>query len=274
MGFEWSYCVNSLYALASGLAEPNEIIQLKDHHRSCADIIEFGNREFYSGKLRVATDYSRLNSPNSISLGVRWIHVGGHTIRPSTGGAYNKEKAMAIVQELNRLVVRNDYRGSVGVVTPFRAQEEHIRAEIDKNPAIKKYLYTNNDFLVDTVHKFQGDERDMILFSPVISAGAQPGAISFLNHTGNLFNVAITRARAVLVVVGNRDYCECCGVSYMEHFVKYISEKHGQEERKGDQAGQKLLSREYPKIADAGWISEWEKLLYTALFDVDIFTEP
>jgi hypothetical protein len=45
-------------------------------------------------------------------------------------------------------------------------------------------------------HKFQGDERDVMIFSPVVSEGITDGAVNFLKKTDNLFNVAITRARA------------------------------------------------------------------------------
>lgn len=93
---------------------------------------------------------------------------------------------------------------------------------------------TNNDFLVDTVHKFQGDERDLMFFSPVISQGTSQGALGFLKNTGNLFNVAITRARAVLVVVGDHDYCAKCGVPYMEHFVDHINRIKSQQERRAE----------------------------------------
>ena len=43
----------------------------------------------------------------------------------------------------------------------------------------------------------------------------------FLKSTGNLFNVAITRARALLVTVGDKQYCKQCGVNYLEHFAEY-----------------------------------------------------
>src|ERR1035437_7192773 len=51
------------------------------------------------------------------------------------------------------------------------------------------------------IHRFQGDERDVMLFSPVISRGAARETAGFLRSNGNLFNVAITRARGVLYVV-------------------------------------------------------------------------
>ena len=53
-----------MYDLAESMAESDNIIQLRDHHRSFLDIIQFSNQEFYDNTLRIATDYSRLQSPN------------------------------------------------------------------------------------------------------------------------------------------------------------------------------------------------------------------
>lgn len=270
--FEWSYSANSLYALASSMADPSEIVQLRDHHRSYGAIIEFSNREFYDGKLRVATNYKQLRCPNNTTPGIRWIDVVGHAVRPSGGGAYNDEEVLAVLNELRRLVISNDYHGSVGVVTPFRAQADRIRDAIEKSLDIKKYLYANNDFLVDTVHKFQGDERDVMIFSPVISVGTSSGAIGFLNNTGNLFNVAITRARAILVVIGDMNYCAGCGVPYMEHFVEYV--RRHDERAAQEVSPSQSLNREYPEVSNPDQVSDWEKILYSALFKANIITTP
>lgn len=209
VGMGWSYSANSLYAMASGLTSPEQIVQLRDHHRSFGDIIEFSNAEFYDGRLRVATNYDRLRCPRNVEAGIRWVNVVGKTLRPPAGGAYNDAEAAAIVNEIRRLVTDNGYTGTVGVVTPFRAQAERIRSAIERNPELMSAL-AKNDFLVDTVHKFQGDERDLMFFSPVISQGTPQGTLGFLKKTGNLFNVAITRARAVLVVVGDFGCCLKC----------------------------------------------------------------
>ena len=56
----WAYSYNSLFHLASGFVSGNDIINLRDHHRSHADIIEFSNKEFYEGNLRIATNYDLL----------------------------------------------------------------------------------------------------------------------------------------------------------------------------------------------------------------------
>ena len=51
----WSYLGSSIYDLAEGMAEADNIIQLRDHHRSFLDIIQFSNQEFYNNTLRIAT---------------------------------------------------------------------------------------------------------------------------------------------------------------------------------------------------------------------------
>lgn len=272
--FTWSYTANSLYALASSLSRPEDIIQLRDHHRSCSDIIEFSNQEFYEGKLRIATDYQKLTLPRNVKMGMRWINIVGKTQRPPSGGAYNDIEAHKIVEEIRHLIVDNAYQGTVGVVTPFRKQADLIKNLIEKDNILDSYLAQNNRFLVDTVHKFQGDERDIMFFSPVISTDTPPGAISFLNNTGNLFNVAITRAKSVLVVVGDEAFCAKCQVPYMEHFVEYLH--NNKESAQHVDPDYNLLSqqRNYPEVANPEQVSDWEKLFYTELFDYGIKTIP
>ena len=259
--------------MASSVSEPNQVIQLRDHHRSFGDIIEFSNSEFYEGKLRVATNYDKLKCPKNVPAGIRWVDVVGKTVRPSTGSAYNDSEVSAIIEEIKRLVIDNTYTGTVGVVTPFKAQAERIEKAIVKDTTLKNALL-KNDFLVDTVHKFQGDERDMILFSPVISQGTGQGALTFLKNTGNLFNVAITRARSVLVVVGDMDYCSKCEVAYMEHFVEYVNRINSQQEDKDISTEKFSLERQYPKVSNPEQVSDWERIFYMALFDHGIRTIP
>lgn len=269
----WSYSASSLYSLASGLSEPSQIIQLRDHHRSFADIIEFSNTEFYENKLRVATNYNNLNCPENISAGIHWVDIVGKTVRPSFGGACNELEASAVVEEIKRIVIDNEYTGTLGVVTPFKAQADKIKSLIENNSELKNALLTN-DFIVDTVHKFQGDERDLIFFSPTISHGSPQGALAFLKNTGNLFNVAITRARSVFVVVGDMNYCSKCEVAYMEHFVNYVSRIKLQQDNKDTTLEIFSPERKYPKVSNPEQVSEWEHIFYTALFDQDIKSIP
>lgn len=266
---KWSYNAISLYDYAASICHPSNIIQLKDHHRCHGDIIEFSNKEFYQGALRVATNYDRLNNGNN--LGVRWIDIKGHTFRPTTGSAYNDNETKYIVELLKGLVSKG-YRGSIGVVTPFKAQAERINRTLERETNLYNSLLSNNQFLADTVHKFQGDERDLIIFSTVISTGTPPGSIGFLRSTGNLFNVAITRAKSTLIIVGDKETCSHCDVPYLEHFVDYVrsrenrvpvSPKHIED-----------FGSTYPIVDSSLSVSEWEKILYSALYQSGIKTHP
>ena len=245
----WSYRGSSIYDLAESMTESENIIQLRDHHRSFLDIIQFSNQEFYDNTLRIATDYSRLQSPNNGKpiLGMQWMNVKGKTIRPENGGAYNLQEAEGVIRILRRLALELDFEGSIGVTTPFHLQAEMISKALEHDSELRNHLELHNQILIDTVHKFQGDERDVIVFSPVVSNGTKPQSLMFLKSTGNLFNVAITRARALLVTVGDKQYCKQCGVSYLEHFAEYS------------------LGNEAPVES-----SEWEHLLQKSLSDAGI----
>jgi len=268
----WAYSYNSLFALASALADKGDIVSLRDHHRSHADIIEFSNHHFYEGRLRVATRYESLKSPYRNKAGVRWVHIQGRVIKPAAGGAVNPREADSVVECLRHLVVDQGYTGSVGVVSPFRAQANLIRQKVQQNPQLEQRLL-NAEFLVDTVHKFQGDERDVIVFSPVLSDGINPGAINFLRNNGNLFNVAITRARAMLLVVGDQHAASQSEIGYLREFAAYVETL---EQRNQEQRDQRLadLGPQYPAVSNADRVSDWERILYVALYEAGIRTLP
>lgn len=272
IGFDWSYVGSSLYDKAIGIANSENIISLRDHHRSYGDIINFSNSEFYEGNLRVATNYDKLVVPENTPLGIMWKDVSGVTERPLNGGALNKCEAEQIIKSIRKFIYDKSFIGTVGVVTPFKAQAEYIRNSIDKEQDLRGYLYEHNDFWVDTVHKFQGDERDVIFFSPVISDGASSGAITFLKNTGNLFNVAITRARSSLIIIGNMAYCSNCEVPYLEHFVDYVKRIHNNTPIENISITD--YGRRYPKVQNIEQVSDWEKLFYTALYDKGIIATP
>lgn len=267
----WSYSFKSLFSLANAFANPENIIDLREHHRSHADIIEFSNNHFYEGKLRVATRYNNLKTPRNQDVGVRWINAAGKTVRPNSGSAFNEKEAEVLINAIKDLVIKNGYKGTIGVVTPFRAQANLIR-EMATNDELLSASLASCDFLVDVVHKFQGDERDVIYFSPVVSKGITPGALSFLKNNGNLFNVAITRARAQLIVVGDMIACAESDVSYLSKFTNYIFELEKTKPRSNIELTD--LTDRYPMVANPEQVSDWEKLLYVAMYKAGIKAIP
>ncbi len=270
---EWSYSVNSLYALASTQAEGNGFVSLRDHHRSHSDIIGFSNRQFYDGRLRVATPYDRLKRVDPDGPAVRWFHVEGHVRRPPSGSVVNDAEAQAVVKFLRTLVLDRKYEGTIGVVSPYRAHSNRIRDLVNADGTLADRL-ARLEFIAETAHQFQGDERDVIVFSPVVSRGIAEGSLGFLRKNGNLFNVAITRARAALYVVGDKLAARESRVDYLAGFSKYADEIQDQVRRQEEIQQETVLGPRYPAVARPDLVSDWEKVLYRALFAAGIRSIP
>lgn len=269
---DWAYSYNSLFDLAAGLSGGSGIVDLRDHYRSHADIINFSNEFFYEGRLRVATRYGALKRPQNEDVGIRWIDVAGKAEKPSTGsGSQNRQEAEAVVTELRRLCDQG-YDGTIGVVSPFRAQANLITKLVRDDDQLHSWLI-GREFMSETVHRFQGDERDVIIFSPVISRGMPRGSILFLQKTGNLFNVAITRARAMLVVIGDHNAVLHSEVSYMEKFAQHVVELR---QKKEDQhvVDNFDFGSEYPTVKHPERVSDWEHIFYKALHQAGIQAIP
>jgi len=189
-------------------------LMLREHYRSDPQIIEFSNEEFYNHQLVIRTDLSLRGIPQSFldrGCGAFWLHREGMAEHPSGGSAFNLEELKAL-QELVPSIIeavdqheksdrQHGYQFSIGIVTPYREQAKRIRTWVSQ-------AFGDNDrIIVGTAHTFQGNERDIMIFSPVLAPGLSDGSRNWLDNTANLLNVAITRARAQLVIVGHWDYC-------------------------------------------------------------------
>ena len=270
--YSWAYSSSSLYNLGVSRVNSDAVISLREHYRSHSDIIEFSNREFYSGNLIIATNYNNLRLPSRTHAGVRWIEIAGMTERFRGKSARNKAEASAIVKELHKLH-DNGYVGSIGIISPFKEQVSLIDAMVKEDSYLYTSLKEKNALEISTIHQFQGDEKDIIFFSVTVARGADEGQLYFLSENGNLFNVAVTRARSVLVAVGNTEFCQKCKVAYLNDFSRYVNKKMSEYEQENKNI-QIPLSGEYPIVSNQEQVSDWEKLLYIELFKKGILTIP
>jgi very-short-patch-repair endonuclease len=220
---DWQYSTQSLFSLVSSRVLDSQKMSLRDHHRSHPDVIGYSNEAFYSDSLRIVTMLPALKRFTPTGPAVRWIDVRGRAQRGNRGSVHNPEEAAVIVNEVRR-IVKSGYTGTLGVVTPFTYQAERIRRDLERDPALWEKLRIDHDFQSATAHGFQGDERDLMLFSVVAGQGLHDGAVQFLEDESHVFNVAITRARAELVVVGDFAYCVDTPVTHLKGFARYVSE--------------------------------------------------
>ena len=248
----FSYSQNSLFDLTTSRGAIGKVIQLQDHYRSHSHVVGFSNHHWYQDSLRVWTDYRRLKTPPDGEYGIRWTEVTGPATRPPDGSVYIVAEAEAVIERVFDLLVNQRFDGTVGVVTPFRPQADWILNGINQNVPLD--LLGRAEFIVDTAHGFQGDERDIILFSPCVSRNLPDGARHFLENNEHLFNVSITRARSLLHVVGNLGACNDSEIPHIRRFASYCADIE-----------RSTLSPYETTLASDERVGPWERPLYEAL---------
>lgn len=196
---EFSYRNRSCFGLASSRVDESPIF-LDLHFRSHPAIIGFSNEHFYDGRLELCSE----SRPPTEMNAIEWKRVDGDSRTGSHGRSrVNPDEAAEIASML--AADFSELRGlgmTVGVVTPYRAQAELIRDRLRRALGDE----VGRDVTVATAHRFQGDERDVIYFSPVVGPSMTERQVAFAADP-NLVNVALTRARRRLVVVGNIEAC-------------------------------------------------------------------
>ena len=188
----------SAYAAFEFAAKPRAPVLLNEHYRCHPHIARWFNRAFYMGELTVLTDVSDISQRDRA---ICWYDIQGTAERPASGSWVNREEATETIRQLDG-VINSGYR-TVGVVTPFTAQAQLI-GQLAKRRFGEDFL-NDIDFVSGTAHRLQGDERDAVILSSVLSPGMASSGIRWMEKERNLLNVAVSRARRALVVLGHPD---------------------------------------------------------------------
>lgn len=192
---------------------------LENHYRCHPDIIGYSNNMFYRtlafGGLNVCTPKF-----DGDGQGVVWVDVHGQ----QASDTVNRNEAEAQkALEIARQCAQKYPDATIGIVTPFTAQAERINALITAELSART--------IADTVHKFQGDEKDIMIYSLVVTDNSPNGKIRWIDYkVPNLVNVAVTRAKRLLVIVGNRNYIKTHSrtslpLGFLENYVRTIEER-------------------------------------------------
>jgi len=217
---------------------------LNEHYRSHPHIARWFNQTFYGSDLRVLTDISNVPT-GTRALG--WIDVAGSAHQPPRGSWVNESEAARAVQLVEEYVASGK---SVGVVTPFSAQASLIDRLVTQR--ISRELAGSADFRCGTAHAFQGDERDVVIFSPVVAEGISPRVAKWVQAERRLINVAVSRARETLIVVGNSnvDLFDCPTLSSLRNFAQVVYEDP--DDRIGPRIDSESERRLYEALLDRG----------------------
>ncbi|EPY51633.1 hypothetical protein SPOG_00059 [Schizosaccharomyces cryophilus OY26] len=184
---------------------PSNAYLLSIQYRMHPEISKFPSHYFYQSKL--------IDGPNMVSVADRpWHHdalfgvyrffnVQGKESVSKSKSLYNTDEAsfvLLLYEKLSQNFINIDFEGKIGIVTPYRSQVQELRYQFQKKfgSIIFKYLD------IHTVDGFQGQEKDIIIFSCVRSS--MGNGIGFLQDVRRL-NVALTRARSSLYIVGSTE---------------------------------------------------------------------
>lgn len=235
--------VKSIAALRAGLGKtlmeriaenkPEVVTLLKIQYRMNDEIMRFSSDWFYGGKVesapqikyRSVLDYDHPITWIDTSNEENQITIEGEDAPEDPASAANQNSDLNFKEqfvgesfgrinkaeaELTLLTLAEYFtkigkqrvleeRIDVGIISPYRAQVQYLKKLIKKYEFFKPYRRLIS---VNTVDGFQGQERDVILISLVRSN--DEGQIGFLKDLRRM-NVAITRARMKLIILGNKD---------------------------------------------------------------------
>lgn len=190
------YKDGSAYSAFEFVARPQTPVLLNEHYRCHPHIARWFNKTFYKGELTVLTDVSDVSQRDRA---IYWCDIDGAAVRPATGSWLNQAEAEETVKQL-RGAIESGYK-TVGVVTPFTAQARLIDQRA-KTQFGQDFL-DDIDFVSGTAHRLQGDERDAVILSSVLSPGMSKSGARWIEKEKNLLNVAVSRARRALIVLGH-----------------------------------------------------------------------
>ncbi len=208
----WAQSINSLYDFFAHRLPIDRVHLLRDQFRSAPHIVDYTNAAFYGQRLVARRNDDDFQPPAGYRPGLHWQDVTGPTARDD-GGNINRSEAEWIISRLRQFAMEDSFGGSVGIISPFNAQVALLRRLTAE--ALTSAEQQRLRLHVDTVDRWQGGEADVILFSIVAGRGAPQSAVTFLSRERRRFNVAISRARAVAVVVGDLAWARSCGIAHI-----------------------------------------------------------
>ncbi|MCQ2283654.1 MAG: AAA domain-containing protein [Bacteroidales bacterium] len=185
--------------------QPQVVTLLDTQYRMNRQIMTFSSNWFYEGKLKAAPEVAnRTLAPWDCPL--VWVDTSNCHFSEKTNASQsrlNREEAKLLIEILKDYVRQMFLDRSLmeqttyGIISPYKAQIGILRHLVSKSHTLAPI---RNRIAVNTVDGFQGQERDIILISMV--RDNDEGAIGFLKDLRRM-NVAITRAKLKLIVIGN-----------------------------------------------------------------------
>lgn len=185
---------------------PSAVALLTTQYRMHEEIMQFSSNRFYGGELKAADTVKNRGildydypidwiSTEDLGFDEQFVTVTNSRLNPKEADFF-MEKFVEYVEKLGveRILEENiDF----GIISPYKAQTRFLRERVRKCSQLRAI---KRNITVNTIDGFQGQERDVVFISLVRSN--DDGEIGFLSDLRRM-NVAITRARMKLVILGD-----------------------------------------------------------------------
>lgn len=153
-------------------------VLLREHYRCNRAIIEFCNRRFYDGQLIVMTPESPEDKNKEALVWIETVH-NGNQWSAINESPYN-ERQLLVAQDIQREYAGSPDSDRIGFISPYKGQVLEMQ---------------QLGLSADTVHKYQGKEKDIIVYCTV------KGKENAFNAQPQLVNVAVSRAKDKLILI-------------------------------------------------------------------------
>ncbi|HHH54703.1 MAG TPA: DEAD/DEAH box helicase, partial [Bacteroidetes bacterium] len=193
---------------------------LQEQGRMHSDIMKLPNDLFYEGKLKTINSIHRLENPlkldhsksevQEVLASNRLIFVPSQINRNQVLSKINIDEAnkiKTIIENIIEIYNRNNLEineKTIGIITTFRAQITKIKHELEN------YGIDISKISIDTVERYQGSARDIIIFSMSVNSVSRLKQIISKDDDGidRKLNVVITRAKEQFILLGNENIIE------------------------------------------------------------------
>lgn len=205
---------------------PEAVVLLEEQYRMHQTIAGFSSKIFYEGRLTAhASVAGHALFPDDQPLLFIDTAGCGFDEKKEGSGLSNPEEAHFLIRQLARFSkeLRSYYSvtdfPTIAVISPYRHQVEILKEGVQ---AVESLQELAGAITVNTIDSFQGQERDAVYIS--MTRSNAEAAIGFLSEVRRM-NVAMTRARKKLVVVG--DSATLSQFSFYADFISYAQEQNG-----------------------------------------------
>ncbi len=184
--------------------------QLIDHYRMHEQIASLIERDYDRALIANEPRQRTSEAPYILSYDSPFYSVSKKRVvfiesLPDSGLKRNAREARMVVALVKMLVEEGKFElRNIGVITPFRAQIVEIKRDMPQE------WLEDEEFIIDTVERFQGGQRKVVIFSTTISnlrqlSSIQSIASNDVDHTDRKLLVSISRAQEQIIVLGNPD---------------------------------------------------------------------